>query len=302
MRTISKLIGFLFIFVISFAQIFAQQNATGKSAILDIPYIPGGDHKQQLDLYMPDAKNFPSVLFIHGGSLTSGDRKDTPYKQMCQIFTQSGIGCIAMSYPLVPDHKWPAQPEHVASAFDWVKRNIGNYGGDPEKVFVFGHSSGCLLTAVIGSDSKYLAEKGYTQDYIAGLIPMGCRLNDTLKKRTEPPVNYEMYALPDTSGIEEKWLARQQTYQSLEDKNDAVPANHVDENLPPTLILIAEKERFFPPILRDAAEFAGRGLAAGAKEIDIQILENRTHRSAIEKMTTPQDSAIWLIVNFIQNH
>src|SRR5438067_11020396 len=88
--------------------------------ILDIPFVPGGTHDQQLDLYTPAAAGFPTVLFVHEGSLTSGDRKDAPYAAMCRTFQGLGFGCAATNYRLAPAHKWPAQPDDVAAAFGWL--------------------------------------------------------------------------------------------------------------------------------------------------------------------------------------
>ena len=70
---------------------------------LDIPYVPAGGHKQQLDLYVPEGQGFPTVLFVHGGSLTQGDRKDAPYPGIGQAFQQAGVACAVMSYRLAPE-------------------------------------------------------------------------------------------------------------------------------------------------------------------------------------------------------
>lgn len=58
---------------------------------LDIPFVDGGGHDQQLDSYTPSNTGFPTILFVHEGSLTSGDRKDEPYARMCQTFEAAGI-------------------------------------------------------------------------------------------------------------------------------------------------------------------------------------------------------------------
>ena len=71
------------------------------------------------------------LLFVHEGSLMSGDRKDAPYAAICRTFQGLGFGCAATNYRLAPAHKWPAQPDDVAAAVGWLKQNIRSFGGDP---------------------------------------------------------------------------------------------------------------------------------------------------------------------------
>lgn len=266
----------------------------------NISYVPHGEYKQQLDLYLPtELKEFPTVLFVHEGSLTSGDRKDEPYAELGKSLNMLGIACAVISYRLAPAHKWPSQPNDVASAFSWLKKNINRYGGDQEKLFLFGHSSGCLLVSLIGSDSTYLKNHNYALKDIAGIISMGCRLNDEIIITETKPEWYEMYAVKPADTARFNQSEYFDIYNSLSEKNNAVPTKHVSSDLPPMLILIGEHERFYPPILRDAAEFVGRALDAEADKVDIKILEDRTHMSAIQRMTNTTDPTIQLIKEFI---
>jgi len=265
----------------------------------DIPFVEGGGHDQQLDLYAPGAPNFPTILFIHEGGLTAGDRKDEPYQRMCRTFQDMGIACAAANYRLAPGHRWPAQPDDVAAAFAWLKRHIIEYGGDPRRIFLFGHSSGGLLAAIVAADSAYLARQGLRPADVAGVIAMGSRLNDVVEVRATPPVNYETSWVPADRVAE--FMKDEPAFTDLAQRNDAVPASHVSGALPPTLVLIAEAERYLPPVLRDAAEFVGRARDAGA-EADLAILADRTHMSAIRSMVTPDDPAVVRVAGFVRAH
>jgi len=275
------------------------QSPREREVELDIPFVEGGGHEQQLDLFTPVGAHFPTILFVHGGSLTSGDRKDEPHARMCQTFQGLGIACAATNYRLAPSHKWPAQPNDVVAAFRWLKENIGARGGDPGRIFLFGHSSGCLIVALVATDARYLEEGGLSPEDIAGIIPMGCRLNDHVEIADRPPSPYE------TSWVSadrvDDYMNGEVAFVSLEQRNAAVPAAHVSERLPPTLVVIAEAERFFPPILRDAAEFVGRALVHGA-DADLAILDNRRHTTAIEMMVTVDDAAVVKVVAFVRAH
>lgn len=275
------------------------QSRQGKGVELDIPFVAGGEHDQQLDLYTPAKAEFPTILFVHEGSLTSGDRKDEPYARMCQIFQFLGFGCAATSYRLAPGHKWPAQPNDVVAAFGWLKHNIGSRGGDPKRIFLFGHSSGCHLVAIVSADPRYLAAQGWRPHDIAGVVAMGCRLNAFVEVRATPPANYESSWVPPNRV--EDFMKDEVAFTSLQQLNDAVPATHVSAQLPPTLTLIADAESFFPPILRDAAEFVGRAQTAGAKA-DLAIPADRKHMTAIQMMVTPTDPAVMHVAAFVRAH
>jgi acetyl esterase/lipase len=218
---------------------------------------------------------------------------------MCQIFQAAGIACGTTNYRLAPSHKWPAQPNDVASAFRWLKENIGARGGDPGRVFLFGHSSGCSLVSIVAADARYLEGQGLGPEDVAGVIAMGCRLNDQVEVTNAPPPRYEASWVPaDRVG---DYVKGEAAFVSLDQRNAAVPAVHVSERLPPTLVLIAEAERFFPPILRDAAEFVGRALVQGA-DADLAILTNRRHMTAIQMMVTADDPAVIKVIEFVRAH
>ena len=136
----------------------------------DIAY--GSDPAQRLDLTVPPGRNFPTIIFIHGGSLSSGDKSDTDYGKVCDAFPAAGIACANVNYRLTPASAWPAQPDDVASAVAWVRANIGARGGDPGRLFLLGHSSGAMLVALVAADGSYLARAGVTSTALRGVMPI----------------------------------------------------------------------------------------------------------------------------------
>lgn len=272
----------------------------GRGAVeLDIAYTRDANYEQQLDLYLPDTTNFATILFIHGGELTSGDKRDEPYAQICKSFQELGIGIAAINYRLAPKSKWPAQPDDLVGALKWLKNNISFRGGNPDRIFLLGHSSGGLLAAIVAADKRYLSKQGLTQKDLAGVIAMGCRLNDVVSVGDVRPEAYESSWVPPDRISE--YMESEPAFISLQQRKEVVPASYADENLPPFLLLIAEKERFFPPILRDGSEFVGRALVADA-DADIIILNDRSHMSAINNMTTPDDPGVQCVVSFVRSH
>ena len=150
----------------------------------NIPYRPHPSAEQYMDLYEPSpgrgAKASPVVLFIHGGSLEEvGERRSSPmYTPVCPGLASRGILCVTMDYRLKPTHQWPEMPVDVAAAVRWLHDSISAHGGDPTRIFLVGHSSGCHLAAVVALDSGYLAAERLPPPTVAGVVAMGCTLAD----------------------------------------------------------------------------------------------------------------------------
>ncbi len=88
-------------------------------------------------------------------------------------------------------------------------------------------------------------------------------------------------------------------FSSIENRVEANPSLYIGKNhVPPFLALVAEAERFQPPILEEAAAFARKLREAGV-DADVRILEDRDHMSAIEKMPEPRDAAFGIVLELI---
>lgn len=263
----------------------------------DIDYLPGGGSDQRLDLHLPAATGFPTVIFVHGGSLReSGERRSSPvYARVCEPFAAAGLGCATIDYRLAPTHRWPAMPEDVAAAVRWVRDNIGARGGNAARLFLFGHSSGCHLAAAVGTNTKYLNSVGLSPDGLAGIIPMGCILAplDPIFRRAQA----RGIAL---DSMRARWNARpDDRFASFDDRLDSDPSRFVGRHVPPALIVIAEQERFRPPILEQAAHFVDLMYKAG-RPADIFIVPG-SHMSSIADIVKTGDPTFAAILRFIED-
>ncbi len=119
-----------------------------------------------LDICYPDkAKNFPTIVWFHGGSLTGGK------KQIPETLMNKGYAVIGVEYRLSPKVKAPAYIEDAAAAVAWVFKNIGKFGGNRNLIFISGHSAGGYLGMMITLDKSWLAKYNIDPDSIAALIP-----------------------------------------------------------------------------------------------------------------------------------
>jgi len=118
-----------------------------------------------LDIYLPKgAKNFPTLVYFHGGGMTGG-RRGGPSR-----LAKLGIAVVAVEYRLYPKCKHPEYIEDCAAATAWIFKNIKKYGGNPNKIFIGGYSAGSYLAAIIGMDKKYLKKHNIDADKLAGLL------------------------------------------------------------------------------------------------------------------------------------
>jgi acetyl esterase/lipase len=174
---IGTLAAFVFIFSAAsgvFAQGQSASAAPGYETVRDILYRDGAEEELtdymkercRLDLYYPkDARDYPTVVWFHGGGLTSGERF------VPEPLMNRKLAVAAVNYRLSPKVKCLDSIDDAAAAVAWVIENIGVYGGNPSLVFVSGHSAGGYLTAMIGLDKHWLAKYGVDANRIAGLIP-----------------------------------------------------------------------------------------------------------------------------------
>ena len=116
------------------------------SSVEDIAY--GPDERHRLDVFAPAARPgraMPVVLFVPGGGFVGGakSREGVPFYQNVGVFfAKNGVVGVTMNYRLAPKHMWPAGGEDVAAALRWIRKNIAEFGGDPERIFLFGQSAG----------------------------------------------------------------------------------------------------------------------------------------------------------------
>ena len=119
-----------------------------------------------LDVYYPkNAKNFSTIIWFHGGSLTGGK------KQIPAALMDKGYAVIGVEYRLSPKAKAPAYIEDAAASVAWVFNNIEKYGGSNKLIFVSGHSAGGYLGMMITLDKQYLGKYNIDANRIAALIP-----------------------------------------------------------------------------------------------------------------------------------
>jgi acetyl esterase/lipase len=155
--------------------------------------IPFGDHGLKLDIYTPPTTSenttHPVIIFIHGGRWSDGS-KDI-YKFVGSRFAKAGYITVIPDYRHYPDVKFPAFVHDNADAVVWTAENIVQYGGNPQNLFVIGHSAGALNAALLVSDETYLPEDIKINAFVGLAGPYDFVPDEEdLKDMFGPPENY----------------------------------------------------------------------------------------------------------------
>lgn len=116
--------------------------------------------EEKLNVFAPARhKKLKNVLiFIHGGNWNSG--KKSLYNFFGSRFARKNVVTVIIDYPLSPAANYNDMAKASATAVKWVQENIDKYGGDPNKIFISGHSAGGHLAALISIDDNYFDTLG----------------------------------------------------------------------------------------------------------------------------------------------
>jgi len=135
--------------------------ASGPVAV-DVPY--GGDGDVALDVFAhngpaaADAALRDVIVFFYGGGWQNGSKE--AYRFVGSRLAEQGFVVVLPNYRHYPEEPFPAFVEDAAAAVAWVFEHAGDYGGDPARVFVMGHSAGAHIAALVHFDERYRQRAG----------------------------------------------------------------------------------------------------------------------------------------------
>ena len=255
-------------------------SQTGMTAHRDIDYLGGLDYphdKDKLDVLMPvGATNAPVIVFFHGGALQSGNKRTGAL--LASTLVAQGIGVVTANYRLSPGVMHPAHMEDATAAFVWTKRHISEYGGDPERVFVGGHSAGAYLAALMSLDPSYLKAQGMALSAIRGAVPVSPFLYVEETARDRPKT---VWGTDETA-----WL-----------KASVTP--YIGAGKPPMRLIYADGDEDWR---RAQNERLKTELSNAGSQVDTVEIADRTHGSIMSKMGDKGDAAMKQIAAFIEAH
>jgi triacylglycerol lipase len=240
----------------------------------DIPYARG--ERQRLDLYAPpDAARLPILIYVPGGGFVGGDKRsdDGFYANIGYDFANRGFLVAIMNYRLAPDHSWPAGGEDVGHAVAWAREKAAAYGGDPDRIAVFGQSAGATHVVTWLFDP---ALEG-TKPVSAVVLASGTYRVSEDEKRP----NVIAYFGSEPSRYEAR-----------------SPITHVRRTGVPLLLTVAE---FDPPSLSSPTfELAAKLTNVHGRPPQILWLAGHNHVSNVLSIGTQDDVAADLLADFLR--
>lgn len=147
--------------------LFEKADLPASQIVRDLCYTsaPCDSPRHTLDLYRPAAQAWPVIIFVHGGNWDSGDKNYRAggadvYANIGRFYAARGVGVAVINYRLQPAVAWPAQVDDVRAGVRWARSNISRYGGQPDRIFLMGHSAGAHLAALVTLTSPDLPVRG----------------------------------------------------------------------------------------------------------------------------------------------
>jgi len=135
----------------------------------DIAYAPGA--RRSLDVYRPTSsgESAPVVVFFYGGNWQDGEK--STYRFLGAALASRGLVAVVPDYRVYPEVRFPGFVEDGARAVRWAHDHAAEFGGDPRRIVLMGHSAGAYIAAMLTYDRRWLAAVGLDRDRdVRGLV------------------------------------------------------------------------------------------------------------------------------------
>lgn len=235
--------------------------------------------EKKLNVFAPKKANGDQnvLLFIHGGSWDSGN-KDI-YDFFGNRLARKDVVAVVMDYPLSPDYQVHDMAKASAKAVQWIQENIRQYGGDPEKIFVSGHSAGGHLASLITIRDNYFDTLGIKNPIKGAILIDGAGLDMygfLMQKDYAPGTSY-LKAFTNDPLV---W-------------KDVSPMYHLNEEMPPLLIMMGGKT--LPGIAKSTESFLEE-YKKYVPEPNFQIQKGKKHVPMMAQfLYTPNKAYGWML-------
>ncbi|WP_034383290.1 alpha/beta hydrolase [Deinococcus sp. YIM 77859] len=196
-------------------------STRGLTVAADQRYGPA--ERNLLDVYAPaQARNAPVVLFVHGGSWQGGDKAG--HRFVGESLARAGYVTGVMNYRLAPQHRYPTYIQDTAAALRWLRDHARRFGGNPNNLFVVGHSAGAFNAVEAVDNARWLREAGVPITAVRGVIGIA------------GPYSYDFRQYPSRVAFPENATP-----------DEVMPDRHVRPDAPPHLLLVAANDTTVHP-------------------------------------------------------
>ena len=226
----------------------------------DIPY--GTDPDEVLDIFTTDTAGAPTLIFIHGGAWRNFTKDD--YSFVAEALVPGGIHVVVINFSKLPNKRLPDVIMQARSAVAWVWRHAREFGGDADRLYLCGHSSGAHMAAMV-----------LLTDWSAFGLPQ-----DTIKGATLISGSYDLRPI---------LLSARGSYVKLSaaEENDLSPIRHAGRV--PCPVLLPHAEHDTGEFQRHTREFTA-ALEKEGRPPDLLRLPGTNHFEIIEQLAQSESS------------
>lgn len=240
----------------------------------DIPL--GEDPYRSVAVYRSAAPSGQVLCLIHGGGWTNGYKEWMAF--MAPALTARGVTVVSFGYRLAPGNVFPAQFDDCADALAWVHDHIADYGGDPNRIHVGGHSAGGHLASLLALHLDWQAPRGLPADVVKSALPIS-----------------GTYLFGEGSGLSMR--PRFLGDPELANEAPASPVSYLRDGAPPFLVAFGTED--FPHLVRQAEDFAA-ALSRHGGVVETLPLEGCNHLGASYASGDPDGVWVRTALAFIE--
>ncbi|EYB66909.1 Alpha/beta hydrolase fold-3 [Deinococcus phoenicis] len=251
-------------------------STRGLTVVTDQPY--GPDARNRIDVYAPaDARNAPVVLFVHGGSWQGGDK--VGHKFVGESLARAGYVTGVMNYRLAPQNRYPAYVQDTAAALRWLRDHAKSLGGNPDDLFVTGHSAGAFNAVEAVDNARWLREAGVPISAVRGVIGIA------------GPYSYDF-----------RQFQSRVAFPEGSTPDEVMPDRHVRPDAPPHLLLVAANDTTVHPQNALNMEAALKKAGVPVTRTVLPRVNHITIAAALARPLTFLGGTRQAVIDFIEAH
>ena len=261
----------------------------------DVPYAGTTDFRQTLNVYLPaskPAKPAPVIFWIHGGGWQGGEKTNVQLKP--KFFTDLGYVFISTNHRYVKAVPMSEIFADLAKSLRWTHEHAAEFGGDPARIVIMGHSSGAQLAAYLAIDERPLKAEGLSLKMFKGCVPVDADTFDI------PAVIALATANRKAAGKPEPKYGHREIFGGQPERwTDYSAVTHVaaGKGIPPFLILYDEAAALTPDqAKRLASALTSKGIPARAFGA-----QNTNHGKINTDLGLPNDPSTAELLAFLKS-
>jgi arylformamidase len=282
-------------FLASLALFAADAPAPLVTTWADVPYAGTSDFRQTLNVYMPAAKPTkpaPVIFWIHGGGWRGGEKTSVQLKP--KFFTDLGYVFVSTNHRYITTNPMNEIFADIAKSLRWTHDHAAEFGGDPNRIVIMGHSSGAQLAAYLAIDERPLKAEGLSLSMFKGCVPVDADTFDVPAVIELATANRKAAGKPEPKyGHREIFGGKPELWA------DYSATTHVaaGKGIPPFLILYDAAAALTP----DQAKRLERALTKKGIQAKAFGAANTTHGKINSDLGQPNDPSTTEVLSFLNS-